>query len=94
LIPNVLDVLSDLRRDLVIRHPINSLYTHDASTEVGSIEPIAQFALGLTRAEDQHGFGMTNRRNDRTVVNVEMGFRILCRLSRAVLGLCHGLLQR
>jgi hypothetical protein len=56
----VLKVLSDSRRDLLIRHPINSLHPHDASTEVGSLEPIAQFAHGLTRAEHQNGFGLTN----------------------------------
>jgi hypothetical protein len=58
LIAVIAEVLSDFRRNLMIRHLVHGLHPHDASTEVGSFEPIAQFALGLTRAEYQNGFGM------------------------------------
>jgi len=51
LIAIIAKVLSDLRRNLMVRHLVNGFHTHDASTEVGSFEPLFQLPLGLTRAE-------------------------------------------
>jgi hypothetical protein len=68
-----LKVLPDFCRNLVIRHLVNSLHTHDASTEVGFLQTLFQFTLGLPGAENQHEFGITNRRDDRITVSVKMG---------------------
>jgi hypothetical protein len=43
----VVKVLSDFRRNLMIRHFVHGLHTHDAATEVGFLEPLLQFPLGL-----------------------------------------------
>jgi hypothetical protein len=92
----ILTVLSDLRRNLMIRHRVRGFHRYDASAEVGSFEPIAQFTHGLARAEYQNGFGLTNRRNDRAVVDVEMGFKrllpaaITCWHLRFVTGFLQG----
>ena len=68
----VLEMLSDLRRNLMIRHLVNGFHAHDASIEVAFFEPLFQFALGLTRAKYQNRFGIANARDDRIIVNVEM----------------------
>ena len=51
----------------MIRHLVNGFHTHDASAEVGFFEPLFQFTLGLTRAEYQNRFGITNARDDRII---------------------------
>ncbi len=77
-------VLSNFRRNLTIRHPVNRFNTCDASTEAVFFKTFFEFALSLTRTKYQNKFCITNRRNDGIVVNVEM-FRkrsleaILCR---------------
>jgi hypothetical protein len=68
-----LEVLSDFRRNLMIRHLVSGFHSHEASTAVGFLEPLLQFPLGLTGTEYQKGLGMTNTRNDRLTVDVEMG---------------------
>jgi len=65
-------MLLDFRRNLMIRHLVNGFHAYDASTEVGFLEPLLQFTLGLTWAEDQNRFGITSARNDRIVVDIEI----------------------
>jgi hypothetical protein len=77
-------VLSDFRRNLMIRHLVNGLNAHDASIEVVFLEPFFQFSLGLARTEYQNGFCIANTRNDRIIVDVEMSRKpllpaIVCR---------------
>ena len=72
LIPIFLEVPSNFRRNLTIRHPVNCFNTDDASTHFVFHETFLQLALGLTRTKDQNGFCITNTRNDRIVVNVEI----------------------
>jgi hypothetical protein len=83
-IAGVLEMLSNLCRDLTIRHLVNRFHTHDASIEVVFLEPLLQFALGLTGSEYQNGIRITNTRNDRIVVDVELSRKpslaaIICR---------------
>ena len=65
-------MLSNLRRDLTIRHLINRFNTCDAPTEVISFKTFFQFILCLTRTKYQNRLCITNTRNDRIIVNVEM----------------------
>jgi hypothetical protein len=56
----------------------------DASAKVDSFQAFLQFALRLTRTEYQNGFRITNTRNDRIVVDIEMSRKgslsaIICR---------------
>jgi len=44
--------LSNLRRDLVIRHLVGCFHGYDAATELVSLEPLSELALCLTRAKD------------------------------------------
>lgn len=87
----VLEMLSDFRRNLMVCHLVDGFHTHDASAEVVFFQPLFQFALSLARAEYQNGFGITNTRNDRLIVNVEMGRKrslaaIACRYLLFVIG--------
>ena len=84
LIPIFLEVPSNFRRNLTIRHPVNCFNTDDATMQFVSHETFLQLALGLTRTKYQNRFCITNTRNDRIVVNVEMSRRpslaaIICR---------------
>ncbi len=65
-------VLSNLRPDLTIRHLVNCFNTYDASTEVIFFKTFFQFILCLTRTKYQNSLCITNRRNDRIIINVEM----------------------
>ena len=65
-------MLSNFRRNLAIRHLVNCFNTYDTSTEVVSFKTLFQFALCLTRTKYQNRFCITNRRNYRIVVNIEM----------------------
>ena len=67
-----LKVLSNFRRDLTISHLVNCFNANDASTELVSLDPFFQLALCLTRAKYQNRFRITNTRNYRIIVNVEM----------------------
>src|SRR4030065_1788607 len=79
-----LEVPSNFRCNLTISHPVNGFNTDDASTQFVSLETFLQLALGLTRTKYQNRFCITNTRNDRIVVNVEMSRKlslaaIICR---------------
>ncbi len=65
-------MLSNFCRNLAIRHLVNCFNPYDASTEVVSFKTCFQFVLGLTRTKYQNRFSITNTRNYRIVVNVEM----------------------
>ena len=65
-------VLSDFRRNLAIRHLVHGFNTHDASAQVVFFKTFFQLALCLTRTEYQNRLRVTNTRNDRIEVNVEM----------------------
>ena len=65
-------VLPDFRRNLTIRHLVNCFNADDAPTKFVSLETFLQLALGLTRPKYQNRFCITNTRNHRIVVNVEM----------------------
>jgi len=65
-------VPSNFRRNLAIRHLVDCFNTNDASAKVDSFQTFLQFSLCLTRTEYQNGFRITNARDDRIVVNVEM----------------------
>ena len=65
-------VLSNSRRNLTIGHLVNCFNPHDASTEVVSFKTCFELVLCLTRAKYQNGFCITNRGNDRIIVDVEM----------------------
>jgi hypothetical protein len=43
-------VLSNLRRDLAIRHLVDRVNTHDALAEPLTLKVVFEFDLGLTRA--------------------------------------------
>jgi len=65
-------VLSDLRRNLMARHPIDGFNAHDACIEVVFVESLLQLALGLTGTEYQDGLRIANTRNDRIVIDIEL----------------------
>jgi hypothetical protein len=44
--------LSNLRRDLAIRHLVGCFHGNDAATEFVPLEPLSQLALCLTRTKD------------------------------------------
>jgi hypothetical protein len=69
-ITTVVKVLSDFRRNLMVRHPINGFNAHDASVKVVFVESLLQFPLGLTGPEYQNGLCIANTRNDRIVVGI------------------------
>ena len=69
-------MLSNFCRDLAIRHFVNCFNTDDAPTKFISRETLLQLALGLTRTKDQNSFCITNARNHRIVVNVEMSRKL------------------
>jgi len=66
------EVLPDSRRNLTISHLVNCFKADDAPTKFVSLETLLQLALGLTRPKYQNGFCLTNARNHRIVINVEM----------------------
>jgi hypothetical protein len=72
----VVKVLSDFRRNLMVRHPINGFNAHDVSVEVVFVESLLQFPLGLTGAEYQNGLCIANTRNDRIVVDIELSRKL------------------
>jgi hypothetical protein len=83
-VPIFLEVASNFRRNLTISHPVNCFNTHDPSTQFVPLETFLQLALGLTRIKYQNRFCITNTRNDRIAVNVEMSRKlslaaIICR---------------
>ena len=65
-------VLADFRRNLAIRHLVNCFNTCDPSAQLVPFKTFLQFALCLTRTKYQNGFRITDARNYRSVVNVEM----------------------
>jgi hypothetical protein len=50
LFPRPIKVLSNLRRDLAIRHLVDRVNPHDALTESLTLKMVFEFDLGLTRA--------------------------------------------
>src|SRR5271157_2759474 len=77
-------VPSNFRCNLAIRHLVDCFNTYDASAKVDSFKTFLQLALCLTRTEYQNGFRITNARDDRIVVDVEMSRKgslsaIICR---------------
>ena len=71
-----LKVLSNFRRNLTISHLVNCFNANDPSTQFVSIQTFFQFALGLTGTKYQNRFCITNTRNYRIVVNVEMSHKL------------------
>ena len=65
-------MLSNLRRDLTIRHLVNGLDTYDPPTEVAPLETFSQLILRLAGTEYQNGLCIANARNDCGIVDVEM----------------------
>ena len=65
-------MLSNSRRNLTIRHPVHGFNAYDPSTKPVFLKTLLEFALCLTRTEYQNRFCITNARNHRVVVNVEM----------------------
>ena len=65
-------VLSSFRCDLTIGHLVNGFNGYDAPPELAFLDAFLQLDLGLTRAEQQNSIRITNARNDRIVVNVEL----------------------
>ena len=68
-------MLSNLRRNLTLRHLVNCFNTHDEASEPTSFETLFQFILCLTGTKYQNGLCITNGRNDRIIENVEMSFK-------------------
>ena len=56
----------------MISHLVNGFNTYYASTEFFSLNTFLELPLCLTRTEYQNRFCITNARNYRVVVNVEM----------------------
>jgi hypothetical protein len=65
-------VPSNFRRNLPIRHLVGCFNAYDASTEVVSFKTFLEFSLRLTRTEYQNRLRITNSRDYRVVVDVEM----------------------
>ena len=65
-------VLSNLRRNLALRHLVNGLDRCDVSTESAFLDAFLQLTFGLTRTKYQNGFRITHAGNDRIIENVEM----------------------
>jgi len=87
--------MANFCRNLAVRHLINRFNSDDASTEVVSLETFLQLALGLTRTKYQNRFCITNARNYRIVVNVEMSReRFLAAIIRRYLQWFMGTLKR
>jgi len=63
-------------RNLAIRHFVNGFNTNYAPTKFIFHKTFLQLALGLIRTKDQNSFCITNARNYRIVVNVEMSRKL------------------
>jgi hypothetical protein len=88
-------VPANFRCNLTIRHLINRFHSYDASTEVVAFKTFSQFALCLTGTKDQNRFGITNSRNYRIIINVEMSCkRFLATIVRGHLQCFIGPLKR
>ena len=66
------EVPSNLGRDLTIRHLVGCFNTYDAPAKAVLFKTFFQFAFCLTRTKYQDRLCITNRRNHRIVVDVEM----------------------
>ncbi len=92
-------VPSNFRRNLAIRHLVDCFNTYDAFAKVDFFKTFLQFALCLTGTEYQNGFRLTNARDNRIVVNVEMSRRgslsaVICRYLQWLIGALKARIER